>query len=295
MSENKVTYGLKNAHYSKVTINTDGSIAYETPKPMPGSTELTLDPRGDMTEFYADDMLYYSADNNQGYDGKLTLANIPEDFEINILGQIKDEDDGVITENANAKGSYFALMFEFDGDVKKIRHVLYYCKASRPSAGSSSKTDKVDPNTIELDFVSSASPDTLNVKTKTTTTTPDSVYNNWYDAVYKKVTEPLTVTVSPVDAATGVAINSNIVWTFGKAINPSDVTSNNFLVIASVAGAEIAGALSLDETKKIVTFNPTSDLSLNTAYLATALKTIRGADGSVMVANSIVNFTTVTS
>lgn len=294
MSENKVTYGLKNAHYSKVTINTEGSIAYETPKPMPGSTELTLDPRGDMTEFYADDMLYYSADNNQGYDGKLTLANIPEDFEINILGQIKDEDDGVITENANAKGSYFALMFEFDGDVKKIRHVLYYCKASRPSAGSSSKTDKVDPNTIELDFVSSASPDTLNVKTKTTTTTPDSIYNNWYDAVYKKVTEPLTVTVSPVDAATGVAINSNIVWTFDKALNEGNVNAGNFIVM-NATGTEIAGTLTLDETKKIVTFNPTADLSNNTAYTVIALKTVRGADGSVMAANSITNFTTVTS
>lgn len=294
MSENKVTYGLKNAHYSKVIINTDGSIAYETPKPMPGSTELTLDPRGDMTEFYADDMLYYSADNNQGYDGKLTLANIPEDFEINILGQIKDEDDGVITENANAKGSYFALMFEFDGDVKKIRHVLYYCKASRPSAGSSSKTDKVDPNTIELDFVSSASPDTLNVKTKTTTTTQDSVYNNWYDAVYKKITEPLTVTVSPVDAATGVAVSANIVWTFSKALNEANVNAGNFIIM-NATGTEIAGTLTLDETKKIVTFNPTSDLSTNTAYTAIALKTVRGADSSAMVANSITNFTTITS
>lgn len=190
MAENKVMFGLKNAHYAKVTIGTDGSITYGTPVALPGSTELALDPRGDMTEFYADDMLYYSADNNQGYDGTLTLANIPESFATDILGEVKDADDAVITEKADAKGSYFALMFEFDGDVKKIRHVLYYCKASRPSIGSSSKTDSVEPNTNELTFVSSPRPTDLSVKTKTTTTTSDTIYNAWYSNVYEKTVTP---------------------------------------------------------------------------------------------------------
>ncbi|WP_271814494.1 major tail protein [Clostridium beijerinckii] len=294
MSENKVTFGLKNAHYAKVIFGTDGSITYGEVKPLPGSTELTTDPRGDMTSFYADDLEYYSADNNQGYDGKLTLAEITEDFRIDILGEVKDEDDGVITENATAKGSYFALMFEFDGDAKAVRHVHYYCKASRPSVGSSTKTDSVDPNTTELDFVSSPRPTDYKVKAKTSSTITSEVYNNWYNAVYEKVTDPLTVTVSPVDAATGVAVNSNVVWTFSKALNEANVNAGNFIIM-NATGTEIAGTLTLDETKKIVTFNPTSDLSTNTAYTAIALKTVRGADSSAMVANSITNFTTVTS
>jgi phi13 family phage major tail protein len=295
MSENTVTFGIKNTHYSKITINPDGSISYGTPVAMPGATEISLDAKGDMTEFYADDMLYYRADNNQGYDGKLTVANIPESFNTDILGEEKDTDDAVITEKSDAKTSYFALMFEFDGDVKAVRHVMYYCSASRPSIGSSTKSDKSDPNTSELDFSATARPTDYAVKTKTTTTTPDTIYNNWYSSVYEKITDPLTVTVSPLDAATGVAVSANIVWTFGKVLNESDIVAYNFLIMNSTTGTEVAGTFSLDETKKIVTFNPTSDLSLNTAYIATALKTIRGADGSVMAANSIVNFTTVTS
>lgn len=289
--ENKVTFGLKNAHYAKITVNPDGSITYGTPKAIPGSTEIALDPRGDMTEFYADDMLYYSASNNQGYDGTLNIANIPEEFAIDILGEEKDEEDSTITEKANAKGSAFALMFEFDGDVKAIRHVLYNCTASRPSVGSSTKTDSVEPNTNELTFVASARPSDLKVKTKTTTTTPTGVYNNWYNSVYEKVTTPLTVTVSPLDAAIDVAVNSNIVWTFSKALNEGNVNAGNFIIM-NPTGTEIAGALSLDETKKIVTFNPTADLASNTAYTAIALKTIRGTDSSVMAVNSITNFTT---
>lgn len=186
MNENKVTFGLKNAHYAKITVGTDGSITYGTPVALPGSTEISLDAKGDMTEFYADDMLYYSASNNQGYDGKLTLANIPESFAIDILGEEKDTDDAVITEKATSTGSYFALMFEFAGDVKAIRHVMYYCSASRPSVGSSTKSDKSDPNTVELDFTASARPGDYAVKTKTTTTTSDTIYNAWYSKVYEK-------------------------------------------------------------------------------------------------------------
>ena len=295
MSENTVTFGIKNVCYAPITVDSNGIINYGAPVALPGATEISLDAKGDMTEFYADDMLYYSASNNQGYDGKLSVANIPEQFAIDILGETKDTDDAVITENASAQGSKFALMFEFAGDVKAIRHVMYYCSASRPSIGSSTKGDKSDPNSAELDFKASARPGDYKVKTKTTTTTPDSVYNNWYNTVYQKSTTPLTATVTPLDAATNVAINSKIVWTFNKIINLADVINSNFLIINSTTGTEVAGALALDATKKIVTFTPAANLAVSTPYIATALKTIRGADCSTLTANNIINFTTATS
>jgi phi13 family phage major tail protein len=279
--ENKVTYGIKNVHYSKVTVGTDGTITYATPVPLPGATEISLAAKGDMVEFYADDMLYYSASNNQGYDGKLTIANIPESFSTDILGEEKDADDAVITEKADATGSYFAILFEFIGDVKAVRHVMYYCSASRPDLKSTAKSDKSDPNKAELDFKASARPTDYAVKTKTTTTTPDVVYNAWYNAVYEKATTPLTVTVSPLDGATGVLASDNIVWTFDKIVNDADVNSNNFYVIDSPTGTEVVGTLTLDETKKIVTFNPTSNLAAATAYIATATTAIKAKDGSV--------------
>lgn len=292
MSENTVSFGIKNVHYAPITVNPDGSITYGTVVALPGATEISLDAKGDMTEFYADDMLYYSASNNQGYDGKLTLANIPEIFAIQILGEEKDTDDAVITEKATSKGSYFALMFEFDGDVKAIRHVMYYCSASRPSIASTTKSDKNDPNTSELDFTASARPGDYKVKTKTTATTPANIYNNWYNSVYDKATTPLTVTVSPLDGATGVVVSSNVVWTFDKTINNSDVNTNNFYVIDSATGTEVAGTLTLDETKKIVTFNPTNDFTAATAYIATATTAIKATDNSVLASKNIVNFTT---
>lgn len=185
MPENKVTFGLRNVHFAPYTV-TDGTITYETPIKMPGGIEISLEPRGEMAEFYADDMLYYSASNNQGYDGTLSIANIPEKFSIDALGEVKDATDMVLTEKSSSKGKPFALLFEFDGDVKATRHVLYNCTANRPTLASTTKTDTAEPNANELTFVSSPRETDSAVKTKTTETTPAAIYDAWYADVYEK-------------------------------------------------------------------------------------------------------------
>lgn len=187
MPENKVTFGLKNVHYATYT-ELNGVVTFDAPIPMRGGVSLTTEPRGELVEFYAEDMLYYSASNNQGYNGTLSIANIPESFLINALGEELDETDKVLNELSDAKGKPFALLFEFDGDVKAVRHVMYNCTASRPNVSSTTKTNTAEPNTNELTFVSS--PIVIDgkrmVKTKTSATTPTAIYDAWYTAVYKK-------------------------------------------------------------------------------------------------------------
>lgn len=190
---NRVQFGLKNVHYATYTTDaTTGAITYDTPIAIPGAVEFTLEPRGDLVEFYADDILYYSAGNNQGYDGTLSIAIMPESFEIDCLGAVKDATDMVITEASDQKGKPFALMFEFDGDVKARRYVLYNCSANRSTLSSSTKTDTVEPTPAELTFVASARPTDLKVKTRTTSTTPAAIYDAWYTAVYETPSSPVT-------------------------------------------------------------------------------------------------------
>lgn len=184
MAENKVTFGLKNVHYATFT-ESGGTITYDAPVRIPGGIELSIEPRGDMTEFYADNMLYYSANNNQGYDGTLSVSNIPETFLIDVLGEEKEATDMVLTEKSTLKGKNFALLFEFDGDVKSIRHVLYNCSANRPTIASATKTNTAEPNANELTFVAAPRSTDYAVKTRTTETTPALVYDAWYTAVYQ--------------------------------------------------------------------------------------------------------------
>ena len=77
----------------------------------------------------------------------------------------------------------FALLFEFDGDVKAVRHVMYNCSASRPGIESETKEDTIEPGTETLSLTCDPRYDGL-VKSKTGDTTSNTTYEDWYKSVY---------------------------------------------------------------------------------------------------------------
>ena len=90
---------------------------------------------------------------------------------------------GVLIENSNTETVDFALLFEFDGDIRKIRHVLYKCAASRPGVESKTNEEEVEVQTETLSIKATPMANGI-VKAKTGDDTTDSVYQNWYSAVY---------------------------------------------------------------------------------------------------------------
>lgn len=182
--ENKVEFGLRNCYYAVVTVDESGKITYGAPKKLPGAVSITFDKSGDLIRFKADDIDYYTNANNQGYEGTLTLARVPEDFRTEVLKEKKTEK-GVLIENSDAQTANIALMFEFQGDVKATRHLLYYCSVNRPSVGSATK-DSGDPNTTELAMVASPRPSDNLVKASTSAGVDEETYNSWYTKVYEE-------------------------------------------------------------------------------------------------------------
>ncbi len=187
MSEknNKVKYNLKNAHYALLTIGEDGTVSYGNPTAIPGSVSISLDANGEPENFYADGIAYYVINNNMGYEGDLELALIPESFRTEILKEELD-DNGVLIENAQVELESFALLFEFDGDQRHIRHVLYNCAASRPGIEGKTNEDTREVQTETLTIKATPLSSGL-VKAKTGNTTDTTVYNDWYKAVYMPV------------------------------------------------------------------------------------------------------------
>jgi phi13 family phage major tail protein len=184
VADNKVVFGLKNAHYAIISEDAEGLHTYGTVLKLDGAVEISLEPKGEQTDFFADDRLYYTTTSNQGYTTTLTVANIPNDFRTEVLGEVLEPTDNVLTENANAKPKSIAFMFEFDGDIKATRHLLYNCTVSRPPLSSATKTEAAEPTTQELTLVAAPRPADSIVRRSTTAETPDTVYNGWYSGVY---------------------------------------------------------------------------------------------------------------
>ena len=180
---NKIKYNLKNVHAAKLTKAEDGTYTYETPKTIPGAVSISLDAEGDTSPFYADGIVYFRSVSNNGYSGDLEMALIPEWFRTEIFKEELDKN-GVLVENATvAEMEKFALLFEFDGDVRCIRHVLYNCTASRPSIESETKEDTIEPGTETLSLTADPREDGL-VKSRTGDSTSESTYAEWYKSVY---------------------------------------------------------------------------------------------------------------
>ena len=180
--KNKVKYNLKNTHYAMLSIAEDGSVSYGTPTAMPGSVSISLDANGEPENFYADGEAYYVINNNMGYNGDLELAMIPESFRTDALKEQLD-DKGVLIENAQVELAAFALLFEFDGDQRHIRHVLYNCSASRPGIEGKTNEESREVQTEKLTIKAAPLANGM-VKAKTGDTTDTTVYNDWYKAVY---------------------------------------------------------------------------------------------------------------
>ena len=187
---NKIKYGIKNVWYAVATIASNGSATYGTPVALPGAVSISLDPQGDTSPFYADNIVYYTSIANNGYEGDLELAKIPDSFMTDILGYGTDGN-GAMYEDANAPVVHFALMFQFEGDAHAKRHVLYNCTAARPSISGSTKEESIEPQTETLSITATtiynASYDKDVVKASVTPT-ESTQYNAWTSAVYQVTT-----------------------------------------------------------------------------------------------------------
>ena len=181
--DNKVKYNIKNAHYAKQNETEDGTITFETPVPIKGAVSVSFDANGDITPFYADGIQYYVSAANNGYEGDAEFALIPDQFREDILKEQKDEK-GVLHEVSETGDTQkFAFLFEFDGDQKAIRRVLYNCTATRPSIESDTKEENIEPGTETITISNSPLPNGR-VKAQTTVDTDSTTYGGWYKTVY---------------------------------------------------------------------------------------------------------------
>lgn len=186
----KVKFGLKNCYYAVATIDNTGAATYDTPVRLPGAVSLSMEPAGEQTVFYADDIAYYTAGGNIGYTGELELAMIPDSFREDCLGEDASTT-GILVEKSDASPVPFALLFEFSTDDKAVKHVMYNCVASRTNISGQTKGESTEVQTETISLTASAIMNTVaggNIVKAKADDTATSAYSGWYSSVWQPTT-----------------------------------------------------------------------------------------------------------
>jgi hypothetical protein len=105
-------------------------------------------------------------------------------------------------------------------------------------------------------------------------------------------TTPPTVTaVTPLNNATGVALNTAITAAFDEAMNPATMTAATF-TLTGPGTTSVGGAVTYNSTSNIVTLTPASNLAPLTLFTATVTIGVTNLSGIAMAANFVWTFTT---
>jgi phi13 family phage major tail protein len=155
-----------------------------------------MDPEGDTSPFYADGIVYFTTVANNGYKGDLEMALIPDDFRVDVLGDIEDGK-GVLIENTNASPVHFALLFEFDGDKKKGRHIFWHCVLTkRPDITGTTKDNNLTVDTDTINVKAVKRKDCGKIKAK--------VYEDWsvYNTMFTSVPAPADIVDPDAESVT---------------------------------------------------------------------------------------------
>jgi hypothetical protein len=128
--------------------------------------------------------------------------------------------------------------------------------------------------------------------TATISTAAQDTYGNGLAAAYVSsfttaanacMPPPTVVSVTPPNLATGVCPNKVITATFSEPMDPTTITSANFLLKAT-GGSTIPGTVSYYAATNTAIFSPSAALALNTSYTPTLTTGVKDLFGNNLAA-----------
>lgn len=277
--EYKSTVGLDNLYVAEVTADSASGYTADTPEYLAPAAEVSHEPTSSLDTQYADDQPYDVMASEGPSKLTLTVTGIPLAMLAKLLGKQFDATTGRLYDYAGTPPD-IALGFRSKKSNGKYRYFWYLKgKFSPPKEGMKTLGEKAEPATQQLEFtaIPTIYPFTVasgvTKKTKRVVGDEDSdnfSATNWFAAVQTPSIGSISALAlsssDPIDGAENIAVDKTITLTFNNAL-PADAITN--VIVAAADGTHIACANSLDVTKKILTINPTSNLSASTTYIVT--------------------------
>ncbi|HEX2721939.1 MAG TPA: Ig-like domain-containing protein [Gemmatimonadaceae bacterium] len=116
--------------------------------------------------------------------------------------------------------------------------------------------------------------------------TSSSVFTTLPDTI-----APTVVSRTPT-AATGVARDTTVTFTFSENMDPATITTNTVTLVPSAGGAPVTGTVSYNVSTRTATFKPAVNLAASTTYVATVTTGAKDLAGNQLAVNSSFTFTT---
>lgn len=257
-----------------------------------GLTAVTESPSGaEATPMYADDIKYLNLISNEEFGCSIEAYTYPDEFEACdgsaelstgvMIGQQKRQAFGMCYKTS--------LGNDIEGaDYGYKLHLVYGCMATPSERAYATINDAPEAITFSWDVtttpiaVSGFKPTatlTINstkVDSVKLATLEDMLYGTDVADAYLPLPSDIATlfaeaapsalsvsSITPADNASGVAVASNIVITFNNKI------ATEAVVVSDEVGGIVAGEKTFDVTGKILTFNPTVNLSASTVYIVT--------------------------
>lgn len=170
-----IEYGLTNIYYSTYSDES----GYSTPVQLCSAADLQLDPVICKNTFTGlDGIELQEGETIGGYDGKISLYNIPVSLLCSLWGyQLRD--DGLIMETATTTSQRCALLYESGGpDV--ARYLYYNVIFNRPSINLSTISNQAVVNKISIEIIVRAD-DNGNIRLICPNS--NSNFSSWFDGV----------------------------------------------------------------------------------------------------------------
>lgn len=266
--------GVDSLHFALVT-DTESSYSATTPEYLAPTAEIAAEAETNNTPTYYDNV----PGNNYVSEGvttvTITVSNVPVKKAALLLGKDFDESTGRLIDSGMPNPPDVALGYRANIGRSDHRYT-WYAKGtfSGGAEEAATKTSDVDIRTYQLTYTAVATTKTFLIKgeqkpiKKISGDTTDPAFNpaGWFTQVQTPDTatppDALAVTSVPATDATGVSIDSDIVFTFTNKVKSYSVTLIDELLQRVGASA----ALSADG--KVLTVSPAGDLSASTNYVA---------------------------
>lgn len=183
----KVKFGFRNLVYAVCDDSDLTNITYGQVKSFlqqgAGGVSINLSQAGELFEKYADDIVWFGQNINNGYDGDIAMTLISDEFKKDVLGYTVDANH-VLTENADAVQKKFAFGFESQSNEGPKRTWYSYCGASRPNDEHTTKEASMNTTDDVLTIQARPRPDTKDVKHNIKKSDDEDAFNSFFSTVY---------------------------------------------------------------------------------------------------------------